>query len=103
MTELLAELRNVQVHFPIRRGVLFTRETGRVRAVDGVSLGLRKGQVLGLVGESGSGKSTTGRALLRLAPLTGGSVWFGGQDISTWNRSQLLPVRRRMQVVFQDP
>ena len=103
MTELLAELRNVQVHFPIRRGVLFTRETGRVRAVDGVSLGLRKGQVLGLVGESGSGKSTTGRALLRLAPLTGGSIWFDGQDISTWNRTQLLPVRRRMQVVFQDP
>jgi peptide/nickel transport system ATP-binding protein len=74
-----------------------------VRAVDGVSLGVRRGQVLGLVGESGSGKSTIGRALLRLAPITGGSVWFGGEDITKYNRRQLLPVRRRMQVVFQDP
>jgi len=103
MAELLAELRDVQVHFPITKGIFRQREVARVRAVDGVSLGLRRGQVLGLVGESGSGKSTTGRALLRLAPLTGGQVLFDGQDISTWERRALLPIRRRMQVVFQDP
>ena len=103
MAESIAELRNVHVHFPIERGVLWRREVGRVRAVDGVSLRIRRGEVLGLVGESGSGKSTTARALLRLAPLTQGQVLFGGQDISQWNRRQLMAVRRRMQVVFQDP
>jgi oligopeptide transport system ATP-binding protein len=101
--ELLAEWRDVRVHFPVRKGLLFAREVGRVRAVDGVSLGLRRGQVLGLVGESGSGKSTTGRALLRLAPITAGSVWFAGQDITRLDRKGLLPIRRRLQVVFQDP
>ncbi len=99
----LAEWRDVRVHFPVRKGLVIAREIGRVRAVDGVSLGVRRGQVLGLVGESGSGKSTTGRALLRLAPITSGSVWFGGQDITHSDRRALLPVRRRMQVVFQDP
>lgn len=103
MSEFLAEWRDVRVHFPIRKGLIIAREIGRVRAVDGVSLGVRRGQVLGLVGESGSGKSTTGRALLRLAPITSGSVWFDGQDITHSDRRALLPVRRRMQVVFQDP
>ena len=103
MAKPLAELRDVHVHFPVREGLLLPRETGRVRAVDGVSLQIHRGQVLGLVGESGSGKSTTGRALLRLLDVTSGSVWLDGQDITQWSRRALMPVRQRMSVVFQDP
>lgn len=103
MPRPLAELRDVSVHFPVRSGLLFPREVGRVRAVDGVSLQVHRGQVLGLVGESGSGKSTTGRALLRLEDVTAGSVWFADADITRWTRTQLAPIRRRMSVVFQDP
>ena len=103
MAEVLAALRNVHVHFPVREGLLLPRETGRVRAVDGVSFAIAKGQVLGLVGESGSGKSTTGRALLRLQDVTSGEVHFAGQDITRASRRALQAVRRRMTVVFQDP
>ena len=103
MAEVLAHLQDVQVHFPVRAGLLVPREVARVRAVDGVSLTIHKGEVLGLVGESGSGKSTTGRALLRLQDVTAGSVHFAGQDITRWSRQKLQPVRRRMTVVFQDP
>ncbi|MSP90923.1 MAG: ATP-binding cassette domain-containing protein [Myxococcales bacterium] len=102
MSGALAELRDVSVHFPIRRGLL-QREVARVRAVDGVSLSIERGEVLGLVGESGSGKSTAGRALLRLTPPTSGTVWFDGADVTRWSRARLLPMRRRLQVVFQDP
>lgn len=76
---------------------------GPVRAVDGVSLAIRPGETVGLVGESGSGKSTLGRLLLRLEAVDSGRVYFDGEDITRWGRSQLLPVRRRMQAVFQDP
>jgi oligopeptide/dipeptide ABC transporter ATP-binding protein len=98
----LAELRDVAVHFPVRRG-LWQRSVGSVRALDGVSLTISRGEVLGLVGESGSGKSTAGRALLRLLTVTRGTVTFDGQDITHAARQDLLPVRRRMSVVFQDP
>lgn len=103
MSEPLAELRDVQVHYPVRAGGLWSRQVGVVRAVDGVSLQLHRGEVLGLVGESGSGKSTLGRALLRLEPVTSGSIWLGGQDVTQWSQRQLLPWRKRLQVVFQDP
>jgi oligopeptide transport system ATP-binding protein len=103
MADVLAELIDVCVHFPVREGVLLPREVARVRAVDGVSLRIHKGEVLGLVGESGSGKSTTGRALLRLQDVTSGRVYFDGQDITHLRRSQLQHTRRRMTVVFQDP
>jgi oligopeptide transport system ATP-binding protein len=103
MTEILAQLHDVSVHFPVQEGLLLPREIARVRAVDGVSLTIQKGEVLGLVGESGSGKSTTGRALLRLQDVTAGRVLFAGEDITHLRRRQLQAIRRRMTVVFQDP
>jgi peptide/nickel transport system ATP-binding protein len=102
MTEPLLEVRDLVKHYPIRRG-LFGRENGQVRAVDGVSFDLRQGEVLGLVGESGCGKTTTGRCILRLIEPTSGTVRFDGQDITRLSRHDLRPLRRRMQVIFQDP
>jgi oligopeptide transport system ATP-binding protein len=96
--ELLLRAEHVKKYFPIRNGVL-QREVARVHAVDDVSLELRAGETLGLVGESGCGKST----LARLYPLTSGSIEFEGQDISTLSRRELRPVRRELQMVFQDP
>ena len=90
------------VHFPRRTG-LFAKRNEFVRAVDGVSFDLSEGETLGLVGESGSGKSTVGRAILRLVPVTSGQVRFEGRDLSTLSRSGLRALRRRMQIVFQDP
>ncbi len=103
MAEVLARLDDVHVHFPVREGLLLPREVARVRAVDGVSLSIHKGEVVGLVGESGSGKSTTGRALLRLQDVTAGRVHFAGLDITQLRRHELQAIRRRMTVVFQDP
>jgi peptide/nickel transport system ATP-binding protein len=102
MSEPLLEVRDLVKHYPIRRG-LFGREHGQLRAVDGVSFDLRQGEVLGLVGESGCGKTTTGRCILRLIEPTSGTVRFGGQDITRLSRHDLRPLRRRMQVIFQDP
>ncbi|MCC6348132.1 MAG: ATP-binding cassette domain-containing protein [Candidatus Eisenbacteria bacterium] len=90
------------MHFPIRRG-LFGRVRGHVKAVDGVSFTIRRGETLGLVGESGCGKTTTGRAILRLLQPTSGSVRFDGVELTTLPRSALRAMRRRMQIVFQDP
>jgi len=101
--ELLLRAEHVTKYFPIRSGVLLQREVARVHAVDDVSLELRAGETLGLVGESGCGKSTLARCLARLYPLTSGSVEFEGQDISTLSRRELRPVRRELQMVFQDP
>ncbi|MCU0837902.1 MAG: ABC transporter ATP-binding protein [Rhodospirillales bacterium] len=92
---------DVKVWFPIKRGV-FRRTAGHVKAVDGISLTLRRGHTLGVVGESGSGKSTLGRALLRLT-ASRGAIRFDGQEVQGLGWSQLRPLRRRMQIVFQDP
>jgi oligopeptide transport system ATP-binding protein len=101
--ELLLRAEHVKKYFPIRSGVLLQREVARVHAVDDVSIDLRAGETLGLVGESGCGKSTLARCIARLFPLTGGSVIFEGRDISRMSRRQLRPVRRELQLVFQDP
>ncbi|WP_421994876.1 ABC transporter ATP-binding protein [Reyranella sp.] len=89
-------------HFPIHQGV-FGRVAGHVHAVDGVSFAIRRGETLGLVGESGCGKSTVGRTLLRLLEPTGGTIAVEGEDITHLGREQLLPYRRRMQMIYQDP
>ena len=100
--ETLAEARDLKVYFP-RRGGLLRRVVDHVRAVDEVSLSVRGGEVLALVGESGSGKSTVGRALLRLLEPTGGTVAVLGSDVTRASRREMQPLRRVMQVVFQDP
>ncbi|MCJ7544181.1 MAG: ATP-binding cassette domain-containing protein [Phycisphaerae bacterium] len=95
-------VRGLRTYFPVRRGV-FSRVGGYVRAVDGVDLTVRRGRTLGLVGESGSGKTTVGRSVLRLIPITGGRVHFDGVDVLALRRGRLRVLRRRMQMIFQDP
>jgi oligopeptide/dipeptide ABC transporter ATP-binding protein len=100
--EVLIRADHVKKYFPIRKGIL-QREVARVHAVDDVSVEVRTGETLGLVGESGCGKSTLARCLARLYDLTAGSVTFEGRDISRLKRRQLRPVRRELQMIFQDP
>ncbi|WP_199043728.1 ABC transporter ATP-binding protein [Glycomyces salinus] len=99
----LLEVEDLEVHFPIRSGVIFERTIGAVRAVDGVSLSIGAGQTYGLVGESGCGKTTLGRAVLRLEEPTGGSVHLGDTDVTALRSENLRRFRSRMQMVFQDP
>ncbi|MGA9161060.1 MAG: oligopeptide/dipeptide ABC transporter ATP-binding protein [Actinomycetota bacterium] len=91
------------MHFPITKGLLLRREIGQVRAVDGVDLEVRRGQSVGLVGESGSGKTTLGRAIVALARPTAGTIVFDGKDVWSLGRVELKRLRRRVQMVFQDP
>ena len=98
----LLEINNLQMHFPIKGGV-FSKTRGVVKAVDGVSFSLKKGETLGLVGESGCGKTTVARALLRLIEPTGGSVTFEGVDILQLPKNKLREIRAHIQVIFQDP
>jgi peptide/nickel transport system ATP-binding protein len=99
----LVTLENLKVWFPIKSGIVLDRHVGDIRAVDDVSIGIRRGETLGLVGESGCGKSTVGRTIIRLYKPTSGRIVFDGKDISTLRESELRPLRRRMQMVFQDP
>lgn len=98
----LLRVEDLRVHFPIRTG-LFSRVSGWVKAVDGVSFTVRQGETLGLVGESGCGKTTTGRAILRLVEPTGGRIFFDGHDVTQLGRSELKALRRNMQIIFQAP
>ncbi len=98
----LLEVKNLKVHFPIKRG-LFGRVKGHVKAVDDVSLAVAPGETLGLVGESGCGKTTLGRAIIRLIEPTAGSVLFDGEDITQLRGSELRARRRKFQMIFQDP
>ncbi|MEB3222110.1 MAG: dipeptide ABC transporter ATP-binding protein [Candidatus Sericytochromatia bacterium] len=103
MSETLIEVKNLVKHFPINRGILFQRQVGAVKAVNGLSFSIRKGETLGLVGESGCGKSTTGRLILRLIEPTSGQVSFEGRDVLAMNKRELRELRRDMQIVFQNP
>jgi peptide/nickel transport system ATP-binding protein len=99
----LLRVEGLEVHFPIKRGLLFDRTVGHVRAVDGVDLSIDRGTTYGLVGESGCGKSTLGRAVLRLVEPTAGRVLFDGTDVASLKGEPLRHMRQRMQMVFQDP
>ncbi len=102
MSEPLLQVREVKTHFPVRGGLL-GRVRGTVKAVDGVSFDVLRGETLGLVGESGCGKSTLGRTLLRLIEPTAGSIRFEGRELTRLSQRELRPMRRRMQLIFQDP
>ncbi|WP_380285582.1 ABC transporter ATP-binding protein [Kitasatospora purpeofusca] len=101
--EPILEVRDLVKHFPLTRGVLFKKQVGAVKAVDGVSFDLMQGETLGVVGESGCGKSTLAKVLMNLEPATGGSVRYKGEEISRLSGSALKAVRRNIQMVFQDP
>ena len=98
----ILEVNDLKVYFPIRKGIL-KRIKGYVKAVDGVSLAIPFGRTLALVGESGCGKTTLGKGVMRLIPVTGGSVWFQGRDLGRLTPSDLRPLRREFQIIFQDP
>ncbi|KPL80900.1 ABC transporter ATP-binding protein [Levilinea saccharolytica] len=101
--KVLLRVENLVKHFPIKKGVLIQKQVGAVRAVDGVSFNIFEGETLGLVGESGCGKSTTGRAILQLHRPTSGSVFFGDKDLVALKGEELRHMRRKMQMIFQDP
>jgi oligopeptide transport system ATP-binding protein len=101
--DVLLDVRDLEVHFPITRGVLLQKQVGTVRAVDGISFALRRGETLGLVGESGCGKSTTARAIIRLVKPTAGVVSFRGHDLATLDEDGMRDARRGLQMIFQDP
>jgi oligopeptide transport system ATP-binding protein len=99
----LLRVENLSVHFPLTKGIVIPRRVATIKAVDGVSFSLQRGRTLGLVGESGCGKSTTGLAVLRMLEPTAGRIVFEGEDITTHDKERMRPIRRRMQMVYQDP
>jgi oligopeptide transport system ATP-binding protein len=103
MAEAFLEIQNLKTHFPVERGIVFRRRVGTVRAVDGVTLALEQGAVLGLVGESGCGKSTLGRTVLQLIPQTEGTVILAGRDLTRLKAGELRRARADFQMIFQDP
>jgi oligopeptide transport system ATP-binding protein len=103
VSEAFLQLQNLKTHFPVERGMIFRRRIGTVKAVDGVSLALAQGEILGLVGESGCGKSTLGRSVLRLIPPTEGTVLLAGRNLTRLGSDELREARAGFQMIFQDP
>src|SRR5262245_43001378 len=101
--EEVVRVDDLKVHFPLMKGTIIQRQVATVQAVDGISFVLRRGGTLGLVGESGCGKSTTGLAILRMLEPTAGRIAFEGEDITAYDKERMRPIRRRMQMVYQDP
>ena len=102
-SETLLEVTNLKMYFPVTAGVIFQRKIAEIKAVDDVSFSIRRGETLGLVGESGSGKTTLGRCILQLYKPTSGDVVYGGQRLNDLSFNEMRPLRRQMQVIFQDP
>jgi len=100
--ELMAKVENLKKYFPVRGGIL-QRVIGYVKAIDGVSFGIRRNEIFGLVGETGCGKTTLGRVILRLIEPTAGKIYFEGSEITSLNKKQIRKMRQRMQIIFQDP
>ncbi len=101
--EVLVDVRGLKMHFPVTEGALIPRVIGHVKAVDGVSFSIRKGETLGLVGESGCGKTTTGRCILQLEKATDGEILYDGVNLTGLDKKAMRPLRQRIQVIFQDP
>src|SRR3954447_16696039 len=100
--EALLQVESLQKHFPVNRGIIFQKQVGAVKAVDGLSFEVAKGETLGVVGETGCGKSTMGRLITRLLEPSGGTVRFEGKDITHLSRGQMRPLRKDIQIIFQD-
>jgi len=101
--EVLVSVSDLKMHFPITEGIVISRTVATVKAVDGISFDIKKGETLGLVGESGCGKTTTGRCILQLENQTEGSIQFEGRELKDLNRNEMAKVREKIQVIFQDP
>src|SRR2546426_12657346 len=102
-SKTLVDIRDLKMYFPLTQGIVLQRVVGYVRAVDGVTFSIERGQTLGLVGESGSGKTTIGRTIVRLYKPTAGQILFGDQDLAKLEGEAMRNMRRRVQMVFQDP
>src|SRR5205823_3691306 len=102
-SKTLVDVRDLKMHFPLTQGIVLRRVIGYVRAVDGISFSIERGQTLGLVGESGSGKTTIGRTIVRLYKPTTGQILFDNKDLATLEGEELRQMRRRVQMIFQDP
>ena len=101
--DILVEVNGLEMYFPVTSGIILQRKVAEIKAVDGVSFFIRKGETLGLVGESGCGKTTTGRCILRLYEPTGGEVKYEGRNLQELDSGEMRAMRRQMQIIFQDP
>ena len=97
------QVNDLRMYFPVTEGIIIQRKVAEVKAVDGISFAMHKGETLGLVGESGCGKTTTGRCILQLEKITSGSIKFDGNDVTAFNKAQMSEYRQNVQVIFQDP
>jgi oligopeptide/dipeptide ABC transporter ATP-binding protein len=101
--EILIDVKGLRMYFPVTEGILISRVVAHVKAIDGINFHIRKGETLGLVGESGCGKTTTGRCILQLEKVTEGQIVYEGSDLTKLSQKEMVPVRKKIQVIFQDP